>query len=278
LEITTMLELPPLPRAVRVLDTAETVRLRAMYSDLPKGVTDCVTCKGALKFRWLGPDGQPADYACRCEDQFLLHRYLLNAGIEKHYQRLAWDDATGVAADVLDVVNDYVEHVDAYMQNGLGLVLWGKFGTGKTMISSLLLKEALAKGVDGYFATFHILLDLFTAGWERDEHKRWFDHRIRNAGLLVIDDIGREYQGRNAVAESVLDHVLRTRVSADRPTIITSNKTPDELGTLYSGNAVSLLSESSIVHEFRGADHRPEHRQRKIFEAKNRLTRPITVG
>lgn len=274
-----MLELPALPRTVKVLSSDDTERLRALYPDLPKGPGNCVTCKGRGQFRWRDEDwGDPVDWACSCEDQFLLNRWFLHSGIEIHYQRLFWADASGVREDVLDVVTDYIEHLDAYTTAGLGLLLWGRVGTGKTMLATLLMKSILEKGVDGYFATFHTLLDLFTAGWQADAQKAWFDRRLRNAGVLVIDDIGREYAGRSQVAETALDHVLRQRVAADRPTIITTNRAPDELATVYSGNALSLISESAIVKEFVGADYRPEHRQRKIDEAKAGLTRPLVFG
>lgn len=269
-----MFELPPNPRSVRILTDPEIERLRAQYPDLPASPRTCVTCRGTGTFRWYF-EGEPGDWKCPCEEQFLLHRFLLHAGVELHYQRLFWGDADGIAEDVLAVVEDYIQHFDDYLANGLGLLLWGSMGTGKSMLSALLLKRVLQRGGDGFFATFHGLLDLFTEGWQRSEHKTWFDKRIRNAGLLVIDDIGREHAGRSAVAETALDHVLRTRVAADRPTLITTNRHPDELGTLYSGNALSLLSESAIVHEFRGADYRPRHRQRKIDEAKAGLRRPV---
>lgn len=274
-----MFQLPTLPASIRVLPSTNTERLRELYPDLPKGPENCITCRGAGSFRWRDPEtDEPADWKCSCDDQFLLHRHLLNSGVDKHYQRLFWADGTGVAPEVMDVIDDYIANHEAYVDSGIGLVLWGRYGTGKTMLSSLLLKSLLGKGVDGYFVTFHVMIDMFTAGWDRNELKVWFEHRIRNAGLLVIDDIGREHQGRNAVAETVMDHVLRGRVAADRPTIITSNRTPEELATLYSGNAVSLLSECSIMQQFTGTDYRPEHQGRKIAEAKARLVRPVTLG
>lgn len=273
-----MHELSPLPPAIPILSTTDTERLRELHPSLPSSPRACVTCKGTGQFRWLDDDGQPADWKCDCDEQFILHRYLLASGIELHYQRLRWADAEGVPPDALGVIEDYIEHCDAYVQAGLGLVLWGKVGTGKTMLAALLLKSLLEKGVRGQMVTFHTMLDLFTAGWEQKEAKVWFEQRITHADVLVLDDIGREHGGRNAVAESTLDHVLRSRVAADRPTIMTTNRTQEELGTLYSGNALSLLSESAIVQEFRGTDYRPEHQTRKITEAKARLTRPIVLA
>jgi DNA replication protein DnaC len=271
-----VLELPPLPSAVRVLRTDESDRLNALYTETfsPR---NCVTCSGRGTFRWLDPAGEPADWKCSCEDQYLLYRWLLNAGIEKSYQRLSWTDATGISEPALDVAGDYVDNLSAYTATGVGLVFWGTFGTGKSMLAALLLKSLLVQGADGFFTTFHSLLDAFTEGWNQQEGKRWFEHRIRHAGVLVIDDIGREYGGRNAVAETALDHVLRARVAGERPTIITSNRSLEDMGVLYSGNALSLLSECSIVHQFTGADFRPQQRERKVAEAKLRLVRPITV-
>lgn len=274
-----MHELPALPRAIPILPTVDSERLRDLHPGLPVSPRDCVTCKGTGQFRWYDEAGEPTDWKCNCEEQFILHRYLLASGVALHYQRLRWDDAEGVPNDVLDVIQDYIDNCDAYVQAGLGLVLWGRVGTGKTLLASLLLKSLLEKGVRGQFVTFHTMLDMFTAGWEQKEAKVWFEQRITHADVLVLDDIGREHEGRRtAIAESTLDHVLRSRVAADKPTIMTTNRSPDELGTLYSGNALSLLSESAIVKEFRGADFRPEHQTRKITEAKARLTRPIVLS
>lgn len=273
-------QLSPNPAAVRILRTDETTRLRARYPDLPRTPRDCKTCRGTGTFRWYadGSRTEIADYECDCDEQFLLHRWLLNSGVELHYQRLAWTDAATVETAALDVAGDYINNVDHYIAAGLGLVFHGGYGTGKTLLSSLLLKSLLGRGVDGYFATFQDLLDTYTKGWRDDEQATWFDKRVRNAGILVIDDIGRENHNRSAVVESALDSVLRSRVSADRPTLITTNKSIEDIGTLYSGNAVSLLSESSLVYRFTGADFRPRLNDRNRTEAQNRLTRPLVLG
>lgn len=273
-----LLQLPENPPAVVPILEDDYDRLKAVYPDVGRAATRCVTCHGTRQFFWRGGDGEPAAWECPCEDQFLLHLWLLNAGLDLRYQRLSWSDATGVDPKVVETISDYALNAQSYAGSGIGLVLHGLRGNGKTLISTLLLKQLMGAGFDGYFTTFQGLLDLFTSGWRSDEEKGWFDRRIRNAGVLVVDDMGREHEGRLKVAESTFDHVLRARVAADRPTILTSNKDLDELGAIYSLNALSLLQECSIVVPFNGEDYRPKAQQGRVEEARLGLTRPVVLS
>lgn len=273
--------LPDAPRIIPVLSATESTRLTDRYGNLPS-MQNCITCRGNLKFRWYTEAGprdldHVEDWECNCEAQFILYRYMLSRGIGLNYQRLDWVDATGVPEDVNEVVFDYIEHQDRYVGAGIGLVLRGERGTGKSLLANLLLKRLLSQGVDGMVLTFHEALDAFTDGWHQKEDRVWFEKRIRNADVLVLDDAGREHAGRSQVAETVLDHVLRHRVSNALPTLLTTNLDLRQLATLYSGNAMSLLAESAIVHEFRGVDFRDAHRVRKIDETKAGLTRPVVL-
>lgn len=273
--------LPALDPAIRVLRSEETERLHTLYSDLPRTLADCVTCQGSRRFLWYAdgtPATEPVEWTCDCEGQFILHRFLLHSGIELHYQRLSWNDLEGADQQAQDVAVEYGANAANYASSGVGLVLHGNRGTGKTLLATLLMKALLNNGYDGYFTTFHHLIDVFTQTWRDKPEKEWFDQRIRNAGILVIDDIGREYKGRIEMVESLLDHVIRARVGAERPTIITTNKEINEFTQLYQQNVLSLLTESSIIHKFRGEDFRPTFNVRKIAEARAGLRRPVVVA
>lgn len=272
--------LEPNPSAVRAIRDADLARLVEIYPELPKVLGRCLTCHGREVFRWRDEDGELAEYACPCAEQLLLHLWLLNAGLDLRYQKLSWSDATGVDERVVGAVMDYADNAESYASNGIGMVLHGMRGNGKTMIATLLLKKLMASGYDGFFTTFQGLLDLYTKSWGKGapEHQEWFDRRVKNAGVLIVDDMGREHGGRLQVAEAAFDDVLRTRVMGDRPTILTSNRSIKELGELYSLNALSLLDEVSLVVEFGGEDYRPRQREIRITEAQLQLTRPIVVA
>jgi DNA replication protein DnaC len=272
-------KLDPNPPAVRSLTTPETERLRQLYPDLQKSQRDCKTCQGKGTFRWYAPSSDEAvDWECSCVDQFYLHRWFLHAGIGLAYQRMSWRDAKGVSPRVIEKILEYTDSADRLIPAGIGLLMLGTPGTGKTMLSTLLLKDLVGQGYKGFFTTFHGLLDNFTDGWGGQEKKAWFDGRVRNAGVLVIDDMGREHKGRIDLAQSTLDYVLRARVSNARPTILTSNLTPEKISELYSTNALSLLSESAMQIDFVGEDYRPTQRTTIVDEARQGLARPIVVG
>ena len=272
-------ELEPNPLSVRAPSDEDLERLKGLYPSLERALKICVTCRNAHIFKWR--DGNDiVTFRCPCDEQLGLHLWLLNAGLDLRYQRLGWSDAVGVEHGVTKTIMDYAEHAQAYATSGVGLVLIGRRGTGKTMISALLLKELMSRGFTGYFSTFQGLLDLYTAGWGKNtaDERLWYDRKIKNVGVLVVDDMGREHDGRLPVAEAAFDDVLRARVAADRPTIITSNRGLQELGELYSLNAMSLLDECTLAVEFTGEDYRPTQRGLRLDEARQGLTRPLVVS
>ena len=272
--------LPPLPQGCRTLTDPEATRLRQQFPDLWADPSkSCLTCgkTGSFKER---QDGQVVDVECNCVAQWKMHRWLLNAGIGLRYQRYTWTDAVGVDGGVVGEIVNYASHAEANISSGTGLTLWSQDkGTGKTLLATLLLKDLLASGADGYFTQFNEMLDAFSAGWRSEEERSWFTRRVRNAGVLVVDDMGREYKGRAEVAEAMFDTVIRARVAASRPTIITTNYTPEQMLSGYGHNILSLLSESNIEVHVPGRDFRPQARERLMADRADGITTyPIVVG
>jgi DNA replication protein DnaC len=275
-------ELPPIPPQIRLLRNDEVERLRKRYPRLPSSPAHCPTCKGTGEFRWWvgrSEDRHVETYRCNCVDQWTLFLYLLNANIGPTYQRLSWADVA-TEPGAVEKVMDYLDNAAAYVQAGCGLILYGEMGTGKTLLETLMLKHLLGMGYDGYFTTFSEMIDTYTGGWHDAEEKAWFHRRIKNAQVLGMDDVGREYQGRkqSGLPESTFDEVLRHRVAASTPTIITTNLTLDRLQEGYGGNVMSLLHERSTTYRFTGSDFRDNARMRLDEEVRLGLTRPVMIG
>ena len=276
-------QLPELPDAVRVLKQEESDRLDSLYPGLPKSLSQCPTCYGEKWFRWYADDDihyeNIVEFDCPCSDQFVMFKYFLNAGIGKQGQIINMRDATGVDIEAIEMVANYVENAHYFINRGMGLLFHGNKGNGKTMLAVILMKQLLANsGVDGYFTTFNNFLDNFAAGWRDDVNRRWFEKRVRNVPFLVVDDMGKEHQGRTDMAAAAVDTVFRSRTQNLLPTIITTNLSLHDFERSYSSGVMSLLSETSLTHEFTGEDWRKNQGERNRREAKLMLTRPIVVS
>ena len=259
------LRLPPNPPGVRVLKDSEASRLdTSRASSWKKPTKGCKTCGDQRTFR-TPRDRQEIPtatseiltYDCDCKAQWILHRWMLNAGIGYYYQTRSWEDLHAAPPRALGAVLDYLDNSTASIASGQGLTLWSpSTGSGKTLAAVLALKSALTHGHEGYFVQFNEMIDYSTEGWRNVDERKWFNRKIRNTDVLVIDDIGRENPGRANVVEAMLDAVIRARVNDARPTIITTNYTPDQMRLGYGNNILSLLSEVNHEIDFSGPDYR----------------------
>lgn len=297
----TRAQLPPLPKGIRMLTNVEATGLdsRTPIAKAYRPQGTCVTCLGKRWFRWRSADGQPVEYDCPCNDQYMAFRYLLHSGIPLTYQRLGWGDYTHLSDTAMAETARFLEHRDAFLNAGFGMVLWGSRGNGKTLLANLLLKEFIGDGIPCYSTTFADMVEAFAGGWHDPEKEAWFNRMLRNARVLYIDDVGREYskdrfgdatkseeQIRAAaladnrpgsMKETLLESVVRHRTANSLPTFVSTNFTPDQVANGYGGHTMSLLGEKSHFVNVTGPDRREEMRRRESDNIVEGLTRPIVI-
>jgi DNA replication protein DnaC len=199
---------------------------------------------------------------------------------------------------VTGLVRWWMDHSDDAIAKGLGMILHGSVGGGKTLLATLVLRHVLTSH-PGFFTTYSGLLDMLMSSWHSQEDRDRFYRLIRNCTVLVIDDLGRErkqqrivsaaesaatgsdrgvVQYSSALAESTFEEVVRHRVASSLPTIITTNLNPERIGQGYGGNAASLLMERSMLIEVQGEDYRTRSASRMMDEIEMGLTRPVVLG
>jgi DNA replication protein DnaC len=275
-------ELPALPDSIRTLTNEEAQRLNRLgfNAHTPE---NCLTCRGTKTFQWWSDASRTEviEWKCNCIDQWRLHRYLTHSGVPVLYQRLGWGDLTGVDDSALELIGDYLEYADVNMSQGRGMVLYGNPGTGKTLLGMLILKTLIAKGHEGRSLSFIEMLDQFQSTFRNDEERERFFASVRNAPVLLLDDVGKEYRGRTERMELIrtaFDGILRHRVANQLPTIVTTNAALGQLEGDYGG-VLGLIEGSSISHRFQGDDfRRTQMEERTLDEAKRKLVRPVVIG
>lgn len=147
--------------------------------------------------------------------------------VPRIYQGLTLKDVRPIDPSVkaaLEKARMYVDNFDEWgKEDGMGLVLFGLFGTGKTMMACTIINELLPI-VQGRYITMWDLLRLVklseSYGADRKEVRE-----VIEAELLVIDEVG--VQNGNSFEESQLMQVVDERVSYGRPTIYITNLMPE---------------------------------------------------
>jgi DNA replication protein DnaC len=270
-----------------VLEEPESVLLAQQFPDLWSDPSkSCITClfhrspDQSKTFRWYNADhSEVVDWACNCADQWRLHRWLLQHGIGKAYQRLGWMDAIDVPSAVQAAALDYVENSAWYVERGMNIILNSPdAGSGKTLTLMLMAKELLDVGVDVYVAQMNSIVEMYTSGWRSAELKAYFEQRIMNCGVLVIDDLGKE-RGENRIdfIDKLVDRVFRHRIAAAKPLLISSNLTKEQIAAAYTSYVASLLTETTTFIDASGRDWRPRVQVRMVEEIRLRLSRPVVI-
>lgn len=254
----------------RVLPDVDSTRLYRKEPGLAKGYEEwCPTCDKRGTYVWLGTEVE-----CDCEKQVAMFKWYSASGIGSTYQRLSWSDYEGPET-ILKGIEKYTDHIAEFYRQGMGLYLSGDIGTGKTMLSNLVMKWLVHQGYTCFATTFSQMIEMYTAGWTDRDEKAWFQRKFLNSQFLLLDDIGKERETKIALNETTFDAVLRQRVSNGRPTLITTNLDGKEIKEGYGSAILSLIHEQSLEKVVTGTDFRPKANERRVNEVLKGWTRPI---
>lgn len=280
--------LAPLPPTLmRRLTNEESRRVNKINptDQITDPLTQCRTCLGKGEFPTRLLDDSVVLCKCSCMEQWMLSRILLESGIGDAYQRYGFNHLRGVSPQVMVQVVDYFNHLSGYLDAGIGMFLWSHSGgTGKSLILNLIIKQIVALGEQGYFATMTDFMEHHTASWSDEDHRKWFNGRVRFAKGLGLDDIGKENPNRVKVVDEALDAVVRGRINHALALFISSNLNPEHLGDLgkdfsrYQAGLLSLLNERTIVIEMvGGTDYRRTRRDELMRDAREGIRYPVVI-
>ncbi len=127
------------------------------------------------------------------------------------------------------------------------LLLEGTYGCGKTHLAAAVGNERLRSEDAALFITTPDLLDHLRSTYGADSetgYDEMFD-RLRNAPLLILDDLGVE--NPSAWAQEKLFQLLNHRYSHMLPTVITTNADLDMLDPRIR----SRLLDDNVIHRIR---------------------------
>lgn len=238
-----------------------------------KQFKNCKYCKGTLQLS----DGSP----CTCRKKLITQNILKECGIEKGYYDVNFDFYEKMLYDAevrtskglklkpskkvhdisyfTDYLRLYIDTFENRLYDGRGFIISGDCGGAKTGGSILVLKELALKyyknkfnreiedrNYSFFFIEANVLLEMIFDSWDKEsETKNESKRKLVKANecdLLVIDDIGAEYSKNDAWLINTFLKLLKGRKSDNKPTILTTNYSPDQLLERFSEELFPRLS------------------------------------
>ena len=182
-----------------------------------------------------------------------------------------WNSKLAKVSDenVKRYVGKYVAEIHDMLDEGVGLLLSGYNGTGKTSIACYIGKRARMVGATVVFTTAAALMESLL---DRDDED--IIHKAKSYDLLILDDLGKEHRGQSAWSENTLESLFRHRNGEKLSTIITTNLIVDVEGGKnllreeYKTSLVETMREMCYPIYVSGENMRDESSSRisKIFE------------
>lgn len=215
------------------------------------------------------------DYEARWERSHIPVRFR-GQGLDKyepshHSGRMALKEARKFVENFGDhYVSPARRAVGDYPENraniGRGLMLWGKNGTRKTTLAAAIATEVqwLSLHYRVYMTRFSDFKDALTTTYEKEDSERKAAARevvirAHKSTLLVLDDIGQEHRTSSGFTESLLHELIRKRVEAGLPTVVTTNIEPEDMLAVYGQSFDSFRKEAFEPIMMIGPDSRKNY-------------------
>lgn len=141
-----------------------------------------------------------------------------------------------------------------FSKSSPSLLLYGMTGLGKTHLSLAIAGKAVEAGHGVIYTTAQNLFNRL----EREKFGRGengnTEQSVLDCDLLIIDDLGTEFSTQFTL--SALYNIVNCRDLEGRPTIISTNLTPERIKETYSDRIASRILSNYTMLKFEGADIR----------------------
>lgn len=186
----------------------------------------------------------------------LSRKNLLFRGVPVHFLESELSDFNTYDNDSLikarKTVQDYLADIDSTRENGRGLYIHGTNGVGKSMLGSIIVKEAYRHRYTSKRITFVDYINEYTRIWkaqsvdEKESLEDLFYSYIKAVDFLVLEEVGKE-QTKIDMAVSILEDCLRYREEHSLCTIICTNLHLKALMELYKSKSIESLIHGSMT-------------------------------
>ena len=194
-----------------------------------------------------------------------IKRLRINCFQDKMANDCIFDKA--VSTPTVEKCRRYFISWDQMYSKGIGMLLWGNTGTGKTFAASCIANALIDQGVSVMVTNFPRILSGLTG--VLGEEKNLYLDSLTKYKLLVIDDLGAERNSSFGL-EQVFS-VIDTRYRNGQPTIFTTNLTLEEMknpASMEYRRIYERVLEMCVPVHFTGENFRHKKAAQKLQTAR----------
>lgn len=178
--------------------------------------------------------------------------------------RRFWKSKLGMVEEPqVAYIKHYVDNIHDMLDEGVGLVLYGPNGTGKSSAASIIAKAARVVQASVYYTTVSGLMEDVFRKANHDIYP--VEDIVKMVDLLVLDDLGKEHRGKTDWSQNFIESLIRQRNDRKtKSTIVTTNlivnpeKNENQLLDEYHYSMVESMRESMLPILFAGKNFRDE--------------------
>lgn len=207
------------------------------------GLRRCAKCREPVEAVIKSMGGQKRSIPCACvrnrdeaEHQDREHRERVDAArrmatsspfYDPSYERYTFAsdqhrDEDGFR-EAGDKCRSFVEHFDELKTLPAGMLLTGPVGTGKSFYASAIVNALREQGVSAMIVSTSRLLNVIRSNGNRQT----IIDDLNSFDLVALDDLGAERDTDSAIEQ--LEAFVDARALAEKPLIITTNLTPNDI-------------------------------------------------
>ena len=195
-------------------------------------IIQCDKCNNLGYSYYIDEQGEVRGRWCTCHSQRLLLQKLENVGLGKYFNKTLADFTTnyGWQEYMFNTATDYIN--EGYKE-GNWLMICGQYGSGKSLLSSIVLKEILS--AEEKYVPIAIVwssfVEQYKLAWGTENREKLQEiinivDEMKTADILYLDEI---LKVDTQSTQNVLFDIINFRYLNDKPTILTCEKLYDDL-------------------------------------------------
>lgn len=138
---------------------------------------------------------------------------------------------------------DYARNIKKYSELGRSLCFIGGKDSGKTVLATLILREAINKFIGSVLFVPFSQFCIEGSVWDNDDVND-FISKYTTPDILCIDDVD-EQENVYGKFKTYFSHILNERKSNQDPTIITSKISLDKMGEVCGKSVVNIITDNN---------------------------------